>query len=611
MIVNLERWPSKKRERSWGLIALGYKVNPDDPYDIIPDPDVIVLLEKAFDHLDAGSSYREMADWLTTQLNQKISHQSVSNLYHEHRFPFVKKTAKKNRRKGPSQTKETRKKIALKNKIIAAQKKLDKMANVPDKQEKVEYDLSLVSQQEREVVFLPNEGPQTDFLASDEQEVLYGGAAGGGKSYALLADAMRYFDDPNFVGLLLRRTNDELRELKWESQKLYTKVYPKAVFKEKDSMWVFPSGAKLWMSYLDADKDVMRYQGQAFSWIGFDELTQWSTPFPWEYLRSRLRKSAPLHMRATSNPGGPGHQWVKKMFVDPCPPNKAFWAQDIETQQTLVYPETHEKAGQPLFQRKFIPARLYDNPYLIKDGNYEASLLSLPEDQRRKLLDGDWTVTEGAAFPEFREHIHVCEPFELDPNWRRFRSCDYGYSSHSAVHWYTVDPAFGTILVYRELYVSKKTGKELAWLIRDIERKANERVDYGVLDSSVWHQRGHYGPSIAEEMIAEGVKWRPADRTKGSRTAGKNRLHELLKVDPETERPGILFFNNCRQIIADLPTIPTDPDGNDDIDPKYVSDHAYDSLRYGIMSRPRPKTLWELSDKPTYGYQPADGTFGY
>lgn len=425
----------------------------------------------------------------------------------------------------------------------------------------------------------------------------------------MLADPMRYFHNPNFVGLLLRRTNDELRELKWESQKLYPKAFPGAVWKEKDSMWVFPSGAKFWMTYLERDDDVMRYVGQSFTWIGVDELTQYSTPFAWQFLKSRLRSTDPelqknLCMRATTNPGGPGHQWVKKMFVDPALPGEAFWAIDIESNEILTYPKGHAREGEPLFKRRFIPAKLSDNPYLHKDGTYEASLLGLPEDQRRKLLDGDWTVMEGAAFPEFNPRIHVIEPFEVPSNWRRFRACDFGYSSHSCVLWFAINPSTEQLVVYRELYVSKKTGKELAQMINRIE--ASDRVSYGILDSSVWRKTGQFGPSVADEMIAEGCKWRPADRAAGSRSAGKNRLHELLKVDPMFEVPGIVFFNNCRQIISDLPMLPQDPNGEDDIDDRYRSDHSYDALRYGIMSRPR--SYREFTGDI---YRPADKRFGY
>jgi hypothetical protein len=298
--------------------------------------------------------------------------------------------------------------------------------------------------------------------------------------------------------------------------------------------------------------------------------------------------------------------WVKKMFIDPAPSNTAFDARDLETNEPLVYPDTHEKAGQSLFQRRFIPASLKDNPYLFDEGTYEANLLSLPENQRRQLLEGDWAVADGAAFPEFSQKHHVIEPFDIPPDWRRFRSADFGYSSHSAVHWFAIDPNYETLIVYRELYLSKHTGRDLAKAV--MEAEMGDKVQYGVLDSSCWHNRGQIGPSIAEEMISMGCRWRPSDRSNGSRVAGKNRLHELLKIDDHTDLPGIQFFNTCRQIIADLPTIPSDPKGSDDIDPRYASDHAYDSVRYGIMSRPR---AFDFGQMPVNTFTPADSIFGY
>lgn len=435
-----------------------------------------------------------------------------------------------------------------------------------------------------------------------------------GKSYALLADPVRYFGNKNFNGLLLRRTNDELRELIWKSRELYPAAVAdqgQAKWSERKSSWTFPSGAQMWFTYLERDEDVLRYQGQAFTWIGFDELTQHPTPFSWNYLRSRLRTTDPelkpyLSMRATTNPGGPGHGWVKQMFIDPAPPGKAFPATDIETGEILKYPENHEKAGQPLFYRKFIPANLYDNKYLFEDGTYEANLLSLPEKQRRQLLDGDWNVADGAAFSEFKTNVHTCEPFEIDPTWLRFRSCDFGYSERqaSAVHWYAVDPSTSIIYVYRELYINQLTATELARMILSMEE--GERISYGVLDSSCWSQRGNTGPSIAEEMIKAGCRWRPSDRSQGSRISSKNRLHELLRVDPVNGKPGIIFFDTCRRIIGDLPVIPQHKD-SDDIDPKYAYDHAYDSIRYGIQTRPQAKSRWT----PSKTYRPASSVFGY
>ena len=189
---------------------------------------------------------------------------------------------------------------------------------------------------ESEVVFQPNSGPQTDFLSAGERDVLYGGAAGGGKSFALLADPLRYCHNPNHRGLLLRRTLDELTELIDKSRQLYPKAFPGAKFRESKSTWHFPSGATIWFTYLDKDKDVTRFQGQAFNWIGIDEITQYPTPYVWDYLRSRLRTTDSelqqhLYMRCTANPGGVGGWWVKKTYIEDVEPNKPFPAFDIET----------------------------------------------------------------------------------------------------------------------------------------------------------------------------------------------------------------------------------------------------------------------------------------
>ena len=463
----------------------------------------------------------------------------------------------------------------------------------------------------RKVIFEPNKGPQTQFLASSEREVLYGGSAGGGKSYAMLADPLRYITHPQFSGLLIRHTTEELRELVWKSQELYPKAIPGIKWSERKMQWVTPQGGRLWFSYLDRDEDVLRYQGLAFSWIGFDELTQWSTPFAWNYLRSRLRTPAPdlpISMRATTNPGGAGHQWVKKMFIDPAPYNTAFSATDIETGKTLSYPNGHTKEGQPLFKRRFIPAKLFDNPYLANTGDYETMLLSLPEQQRRQLLEGDWDVAEGAAFSEWNREIHVIEPFDIPKGWKKFRACDYGYGSYSGVVWIAVSPA-EQLIVYRELYTHKVLATDLADMV--LEAEANDgTIGYGVLDSSLWHKRGDTGPSLAEQMILKGCRWRPSDRSKGSRVAGKNEIHRRLQVDEFTEEPRLVFFSNCTNIISQLPSLPLDKRNPEDIN-THAEDHLYDALRYGIMSRPR-SSLFDFNPMNNIsGFKASDPKFGY
>jgi len=367
----------------------------------------------------------------------------------------------------------------------------------------------------QDVIFEPNPGPQTDFLSASEQEVLYGGAAGGGKSFAMLADPVRYFNNPLSSMLLVRRSTEELRELISVSKQLYPRAIPGIKFMERDKTWVAPSGATLWLSYLDRDDDVQRYQGQAFNWIGFDELTQWPSPYPWNYMRSRLRTTKNsglgLYQRGTTNPGGSGHQWVKKTFVDPAPHNTSFDATDMETGEVIAWPKGHSKEGQPLFKRRFIPATLFDNPYL-------ADMI--------------------------------------------------------------------------------------------LEAEDGEKIRYGVLDSSLWHKRGDTGPSLAEQMIMQGCRWRPADRSRGSRVAGKNEIHRRLQVDEFTEEPRLVFFNTCTNTISQIPALPLDKNNPEDVD-THSEDHLYDAIRYGVMTRPR-SSLFDF-DPATQrsGFQASDPTFGY
>lgn len=311
-------------------------------------------------------------------------------------------------------------------------------------------------------------------------------------------------------------------------------------------------------------------------------------------------------MRATTNPGGPGHAWAKKTFIDPQTPNNSFWATDPDSGETITWPKGHTRAGEPLFKRKFIPATLFDNPFLSDDGMYEANLLSLPEHQRRQLLEGDWDINEGAAFPEFSRKTHVIDPYEIPHNWPRFRACDYGYGSYSGVVWIAVAPD-EQLIVYREMYVSKVLATDLADMI--LEEEYDEKIRYGVLDSSLWHKRGDTGPSLAEQMIVKGCRWRPADRSKGSRVSGKNEIHRRLQVDEFTEQPRMVIFNTCRNLISQLPAIPLDKNNPEDVDTN-AEDHLYDALRYGVMTRPR-SGLFDYSPTQNAGFQASDPTFGY
>jgi hypothetical protein len=312
-------------------------------------------------------------------------------------------------------------------------------------------------------------------------------------------------------------------------------------------------------------------------------------------------------MRASSNPGGVGGWWIKKMFVDPIQPGNSFYATDIDTGDVLKFGRYHANAGKPLFQRKFIPARLTDNPYLAESGEYEAMLSSLPEVERKRLLDGDWDVAEGAAFPEFSKVIHVIDPYELPNNWIRIRSADYGYSSPSCVLWGAVDWD-GNIIIYRELYQSGLTGEQLANRINDLE-VYDPPMHTSVLDASCWSKSG-IGPSIADSIIRSGIRFVPSNR---DRISGKVELHRRLSIREKTGEPQLKVFSNCVNLIRTLPTIPYAKNNAEDVDTK-ADDHAYDALRYMVMTRQtgeRQRANYRLNKLKAETYEPVDRIFGY
>jgi len=441
------------------------------------------------------------------------------------------------------------------------------------------------------VAFMPNDGPQTDFLAASEKDVLYGGAAGGGKSFAMLIDPLRSCHIPEHRALILRRSMPELRELIDKSRELYPKAFKGAKFREVEKLWNFPSGAKIEFGFLEKDADVYRYQGQAYSWIGFDEITHLPTEFGWNYLASRLRTTNPelqTYLRCTANPGGVGAQWVKKRYVEASEPNTTFKGKDGLT-------------------RKFIPALLQDNPYLAEDGEYERMLQSLPAVQRRQLLEGNWDVAEGAAFAEFTPDVHVIPPFELPTWWERLKGLDYGYAAESCCLWAAIDPDDKTIIIYRELYRKGLTGDALGDTITEMEQNEIKSIP-GVLDTAAWSRTGYTGPTIGEILVNKGHKLRRADK---NRIAGKTQIHEHLRQREGSGRPRLQIFSNCVNIIKELQGIPLSKTNPEDVDTK-AADHAYDALRYLIMSRPRmdhpqDRMLRIKSDI----YQPSDNTFGY
>ena len=453
---------------------------------------------------------------------------------------------------------------------------------------------------EQDVIFKPNTGPQTQFLAASEREVFYGGARGGGKSYAMLVDPLRYCHRATHRALLIRRTMPELRDLINHSQRLYSRAFPGAKWREQEKEWRFPSGAKIEFGYAENMTDVLRYQGQSYTWIGIDELPQYPTPDIYNFLRSSLRSvdpEIPVFMRATGNPGNVGSQWVREMFVNPSTPNKKF---DVKISTPV---------GVRKISRRFIPAKLQDNPYLMQTDDYYIMLASLPETQKRQFLDGDWDAFDDSAFPEFKKQTHVVESFEIPKGWYRFRAADWGYSSPACCLWFAIDYD-NNIWIYRELYVTKNKDDQFARKVLELEH--GEYINYGVLDSSTWAKRGDVGPSIAETMIQNGCRWRPSDRSPKSRINGKLEVHKRFTLNPDTKEPGLMILSNCRNLIRTLSTLPVDSNNPEDVDTK-AEDHAYDALRYGCMSRPLhpayAKHFRRINTQTEFN--PTDKVFGY
>ena len=234
-------------------------------------------------------------------------------------------------------------------------------------------------------------------------------------------------------------------------------------------------------------------------------------------------------------------------------------------------------------------------------------LKALPPTQRKQLLEGNWDVNEGAAFTEFNIENHVIPPFQIPIHWDRVKGVDYGYASESACIWAAIDPSDGTLIVYRELYQKGLTGEDLGRRITEMELEDPFSVQ-GVLDTAAWARTGTTGPTVGETLVRQGHKLRRADK---NRIQGKIQIHEYLRLQP-SGRPRLQIFSSCPSLIRELQSIPLDKSNPEDVN-THAPDHAYDALRYLIMSRPRVNDpLAQMRHlRMEQAYTPADADFGY
>lgn len=416
---------------------------------------------------------------------------------------------------------------------------------------------------------------QTVFHTTVADEKLYGGAAGGGKTAALVAEAGTVcLEHPGYPFFLFRRTIPELKST--IIPEIYKQFgdYIKAghmVWHGQDRTFEFANGSKLILNYLDNANDIYRYQGVEMPGIGVDELTQF--PQSWiEYLRTRNRTSNPgwpVMFIAGTNPGGIGHGWVKKRFIDPVPP---------EVVNRIELEDGH------VVTRVFIPARVSDHPIAKFREDYSRTLAAISDPNLRKALkDGSWTTFAGQVFTEFDYNLHVVNPFPIPKHWQRWRAMDHG--NNNSVGWLTQDPMSERIYLYREYRETEY--KEIGEKARNIKQfGAGETISFGLADPSIWAsgQGDHStGKSIAQLYSDNQVSWMPANN---DRKAGLEMVHNKLAIKKDG-LPGIQFFSTCTSTITTLPDLPYDKNKVDDVDTN-ANDHDYDMLRYGLMAQAAP-----------------------
>lgn len=442
-----------------------------------------------------------------------------------------------------------------------------------------------------------------------EDEALYGGAAGGGKSDALVIEALRQVHVPHYKGLILRKTFPQLTELIDKSLLYYPQAFPKARYNDQKHTWRFPSGAQIVFGSLQHDKDKYNYQGKAYDFIAFDELTHFQFD-EYIYLKSRNRPNGPgtrVYMRNTANPGGVGHSWVKERFITSVEPFQTAWENVV-----VVFPDGHSE--KKWMSRTFIPSTVFDNQILLQnDPNYLARLASMPEKERNALLYGDWDTYEGQFFEDFRiepdmkaanaagvnetreqlresrRWVHVIEPFDIDPRWKIYRSFDWGYNKPFSVGWWAVD-FDGVVYRILELYGCTETPNTgVKWIpqklfeeVRKIEtehRWLKGKTILGVADPAIWDAQ--MGISIAETAQKYGVYFEKGDH---ERLPGWMQVHYRLAFD-ENGFPMMYVFKNCKAFIRTMPLLQYDEHRPEDLDTA-GEDHVADEVRYFLMSRP-------------------------
>ena len=442
---------------------------------------------------------------------------------------------------------------------------------------------------------------QGAFFAADADEVLYGGAAGGGKSYGQFLDAVYYAG--KYAGskqIIFRRTFPELER---SMIRTFESDLPKSLFKYNASKHTgrFPNGSIIDFGYIDSERDLKNYQSAEYDVIRFDELTHFTEEM-YIYMLSRLRGTTPFPrcVKSSTNPGGLGHTWVKKRFIDPMPPN----------QKTKFY----DKDGYFLGTRIFLPAKVQDNAFLMeRNPGYIRNLKNLSGRQQKALLYGEWDLFNGQYFDNFKRELHVCDPlfdFHKIPNdWEFYISIDYGLDMLAAILM-GVAPG-GKYYAIKEFYDGNQhpDGEHKGLIVSEAAKKILQLGEGFPIrrifaPPDLWGRSKDTGKSIAEVFRENGVS---LCRVKSDRVSGWMELKELL--EPYADEQGaptarLKFFENCRHLIRTLPALAVDEHNpNDCATEPHELTHAPDALRYFFAGRPSEKRMPKPPPRYDFNFQ--------
>ncbi len=430
---------------------------------------------------------------------------------------------------------------------------------------------------------------QAEFHAATEYDVLFGGSLGGGKSRAVTAHALR--ECVRYPGLRVgafRRTYGELKEslIAELAQMEFGRVLG-AAWNGTDYELRFPNGSLIMFRYAESIVDATRRQGGAYQLLIFDERTLMA-PDVASFLESRVRSGRlevpVLGIRATANPGGPGHGAVKTRYIE-----ATNYGERVVT----------DVRGRTV---RFIPSKLSDNPHM--NAEYRQDLKALPEHLRRAFEDGDWSVFAGQVFRELSRERHVIAPVELPGSWKRYNGVDWGFSKPWGVLWAAVDED-GRVWIYREIYETQVGEADQAKRILAAE-SLDEHMSARYADDAMWATRGDAKP-IADVYRDNGVHLTPAGKGAGSRVIGWQRVHSYLAEAPACPHhralgwhtcPKLHMFPNCEHLFSELSELPYATTGDpEDVDTK-APDHLADALRY-LLTNLGTEPSWVFpNDKP-------------